>query len=82
MNKEELKELEKSEEKKGFKWTNLEQVFEVLNKQQARINKAIEYIETWCYDEYSIAIKTGDKTCSSEPKAIDKLLDILKGKDE
>ena len=43
------------------------------------IDKAIEYIETWCYDEYSIAIKIDDITCSSEPKAIDKLLDILKG---
>ena len=40
-----LKELEKSEEKKGFKWTNLEQVFEIINKQHneiERLNKIIE----------------------------------------
>jgi hypothetical protein len=55
-------------------------IYENIELKQ-RIDKAIEYIETWCYDEYSIAIKTGDKTCSSEPKAIDKLLDILKGSD-
>ena len=69
-----LEKIEKSEEEKGFKWTNLEQVFEVINKQQARIDKAIEYIEE----------------CYTQPPNIENfmhegemnyLLDILKGSD-
>lgn len=70
---EEIKELEKSEEKKGFKWTNLEQVFEIINKQQARIDKAIKYIEE--FDELVGYNNEGDSYSNTEKK----LLDILKG---
>ena len=74
MSEEELKELEKSEEEKGFKWTNLEQVFEIINEQHSRITRAIEYIEQ---TRNTLLLSYPPK----EALDIDKLLDILKGND-
>lgn len=48
---------------------------------QSKIDRAIEYINTWIVDKYSICIPDKDYpdiACVYEPKAIDKLLDILK----
>lgn len=45
---------------------------------QDKIDKAIEYIKTWVYDEYSISIKDGENSCYYDDKAINNLLDILK----
>ena len=88
MSDEELKELEKSEEKKGFKWTNLEQVFEIINKQQARIDKAIEYIDMIQERRKGLSVEQyHNKWCKlfdyyeSECIMLD-LLDILKGGEE
>ena len=53
-----------------------------LNNLQSKIDKAIEYINTWLVDEYSISVpdkKEPDVFCHYEPDAKDKLLDILKG---
>lgn len=72
-----LKEIEESEEKEGFKWSNLEQVFEIINIQHSRITKAIEYIENELDEE------CGCVSGSDLPYyVIDKLLDILKGSDK
>ena len=48
-----------------------------------RVDKAIEYINTWVYDEYSIAIQDpeNDYLCSTDEHAIENLLEILGGKE-
>lgn len=48
------------------------------------INKAIEYIGKWVYDEYSIAIEDEENEhfCTTEPEAINILLNILQGSDK
>lgn len=53
-----LEKIEKSEEKKGFKWTNLEQVFEIINKQEELIIIMEKYFERivsigYDYDGYN-----------------------------
>jgi hypothetical protein len=45
---------------------------------QDKIDKAIEYINTWVYDEYSISIQDGENSCYYDDEAINNLLDILK----
>lgn len=59
------------------------QEIEKENKElHEKIDKAIEYVNTWLVDEYSICVpdkEYPDTACVYEPKAIDNLLNILNG---
>lgn len=58
------------------------EVLEENIKLKVRINKAIEYINSWVLDEYSIAvIDKKDDLCYYEPKAKEKLLKMLGDKE-
>lgn len=60
-------------------------LIEEINEKQDIIEKAIEYVNTWVCDEYSIAIQDPNDECfcSTEPNAVDNLLKILQnGSDE
>lgn len=57
---------------------------EIASVYEDIIDKAIEYIGKWVYDEYSIAIQDeeNENFCATEPEAINILLNILQGVDK
>lgn len=76
-------------ERRNKKISKLEKELDYANNDNiyyiAKIDKAINYINTWLVDEYSIAVPSKEKPdvfCEYEPNAKEKLLNILGGDEE